>query len=320
MRNHMQTNGCARGLNVLSLPTVAFFAALAGRCLPPPPRPRACGGVSPFAACFGRAPARGAANQQYEVTRLYTAFATVYDRLMADVNYPAWAAFYQTLLTLYGLRTGKLCECACGTGSFTIPLCGMGYQMTGVDLSEEMLFEASQKARKAGAMIPFVKQDMRGLRLHRQMDAVLCTCDGVNYLPTQEDVLQFFTAAFQAVRPGGALIFDASTPYKLREVLGNSFVGDETADIAYLWKNTYHADRGSVDMALSIFVRSHDEAYERISEQQTQYGYSIEAFEALLAQAGFADIRVFGDGTFAPPSATEQRWHIAARRPIETQE
>lgn len=234
---------------------------------------------------------------------------------MADVDYPAWAAFYQTLLTLYGLRGGKLCECACGTGSLTIPLSGMGYQMTGVDLSEEMLFEASQKARKAGAMIPFVKQDMRALRLHRQMDAVLCTCDGINYLPTQADVLTFFQAAFQAVRPGGALIFDASTPHKLAIVLGNSMMCDETADIAYLWKNEYHPASASVDMALSIFLREKGETYQRIGEQQTQYAYAMETFEALLGQAGFTDVRAFGDGTFAPPSATEQRWHIAARRP-----
>ena len=126
---------------------------------------------------------------------LYTAFASVYDRLMADVDYPAWAAYYQTLLTLYGLRAGKVCECACGTGSLTLPLCALGYQMTGVDLSPDMLFEASQKARKAGAMIPFVKQDMRILHLHRQMDAVLCTNDGLNYLQGPADLSQFFAAS-----------------------------------------------------------------------------------------------------------------------------
>lgn len=252
----------------------------------------------------------------FEVTLLYTAFATVYDRLMSDVDYPAWAGFYQTLLTLYGVRTGKLCECACGTGGLTIPLSAMGYQMTGVDISEEMLFEASQKARKAGAMIPFVRQDMRALRLHRQMDAVLCTCDGINYLPNPEDVLAFFSAAWAAIRPGGVLVFDVSTPYKLECILGDNFVGDETADIAYLWKNAYHPENGSVEMELSIFTRTDGETYQRISEQQTQYGYTLETLEVLLQQAGFADVRIFGDGTFAPPAPTEQRWHIAARRPL----
>ncbi len=246
---------------------------------------------------------------------MYTAFASVYDRLMADVDYPAWAAYYQTLMTLYGLRAGKVCECACGTGGITIPLAGMGYQMTGVDLSEEMLFEASQKARRAGAMIPFVRQDMRALRLHRRMDGVLCTCDGVNYLPSANDVLTFFGAAFTALVPGGVLAFDVSTPYKLKHVLGNRFIGDETAEIAYLWKNTYRPESESVRMDLSIFTRAEGETYRRISEEQTQYAYGAETLTQLLSQAGFTDIRLFGDGTFAPPKPTEQRWHIAARKP-----
>jgi SAM-dependent methyltransferase len=247
---------------------------------------------------------------------MYTVFASVYDRLMVDVDYLAWAAYYQTLLSLYGLRAGKVCECACGTGGLTIPLAGMGYQMTGVDLSEEMLFEASQKSRRAGTMIPFVRQDMRTLRLHRRMDGVLCTCDGINYLPTSGDVLTFFQAAWAALNPGGVLAFDVSTPYKLKTVLGNRFIGDETADIAYLWKNTYHPENESVYMALSVFTRIQGETYARISERQIQYAYSQETLTDLLSQAGFADIRLFGDATFALPKPTEQRWHFAARKPL----
>lgn len=82
---------------------------------------------------------------------MYTAFASVYDRLMADVDYLAWARFYHELMERYGVPRGKVCECACGTGSITIALSKMGYQMTGVDLSPDMLFEASQKARRTGA-------------------------------------------------------------------------------------------------------------------------------------------------------------------------
>ena len=136
---------------------------------------------------------------------MYTAFASVYDRLMADVDYLAWARFYHELMERYGVPRGKVCECACGTGSITIALSKMGYQMTGVDLSPDMLFEASQKARRTGAMIPFVRQDMRRLHLHRCMDAVLCTNDGLNYLKDASELTDFFRAAFLSVREGGAL-------------------------------------------------------------------------------------------------------------------
>lgn len=110
---------------------------------------------------------------------MYTGFAEVYDTLMNDVHYGAWADMYARMMTAYGIpRNAKVCECACGTGSLTLPLQQLGYEMMGIDLSQEMLWQAAQKARKAGFGIPFIRQDMRQLRLHRPVDAVLATCDG----------------------------------------------------------------------------------------------------------------------------------------------
>lgn len=246
---------------------------------------------------------------------MYTAFASVYDRLMADVDYTAWSDYYRRLMARYMIFTGKVAECACGTGSLTIPLAEQGFQMTGVDASPDMLFEASQKARKAGAMIPFVRQDMRELRLHRQMDAVLCTCDGVNYLPGDQALGGFFRSAFQALRPGGGLFFDISTPYKLRRLLGNRFLCDETEDVAYLWKNTYDEPTDSVELALSIFVRQKDDLYQRIEETQRQYAHTAPKLIELLELAGFAQIQLFGEQTFLPPTEKQQRWHVGALKP-----
>ena len=149
---------------------------------------------------------------------MYTGFAEIYDELMTDVDYDAWADFYCKMMEGFGIRGGKLAECACGTGGLTLRLFRHGFHVTGVDLSQDMLWRAAQKARAQGMAIPFVRQDMRQLRLHRPMDAVLATCDGVNYLLDDVDVLEFFSSAYQALRPGGGLFFDISTPHKLRDV------------------------------------------------------------------------------------------------------
>ena len=138
---------------------------------------------------------------------MYTGFAEIYDELMTDVDYDAWADFYCKMMEGFGIRGGKLAECACGTGGLTLPLFRHGFHVTGVDLSQDMLWRAAQKARAQGMAIPFVRQDMRQLRLHRPMDAVLATCDGVNYLLDDVDVLEFFSSAYQALRPGGGLFF-----------------------------------------------------------------------------------------------------------------
>ena len=245
------------------------------------------------------------------MTGLYTAFASVYDRLMANVDYPAWAAYYRELLRLKGVESGAVCECACGTGNLTLPL-AKTYEMTGADCSGDMLAVAADKARRAGLDIPFVQMDMRDLALHRPVDGVLCTCDGVNYLESAREAAAFFLAAHRALRPGGALIFDVSTPYKLEHLLGNGFLGEDEGDIAYLWQNRFHSRGCRVEMRLVIFRREEDGTYVRIEEEQTQYGHSKAALKQELQAAGFTQIDVYGDRTLQAPAPMEKRWHIAA--------
>lgn len=251
---------------------------------------------------------------------MYTGFAEVYDKLMGDVNYDTWADFYVQLMAAFGIRTGKVCECACGTGGLTIPLYKRGFHMTGVDLSQDMLWIAAQKAREQGIAIPFVRQDMRQLRLHRPMDAVLATCDGVNYLLEDGDVAQFFDAAWKALRPGGGLFFDVSTPYKLKHALGNQVICEDLEDVTYMWQNRFNEKTGVIDMHLCIFVKQKDGSYRRIDEEQKQRAHTLQNLSNLLYDAGFERVYVYGNGTVTDPKPTEQRWHFAAIKRVEPDE
>jgi SAM-dependent methyltransferase len=248
---------------------------------------------------------------------MYTGFAEVYDELMNDVNYEDWADFYCRMMEAFGIREGKLCECACGTGGLTLPLFRHGFHVTGVDLSQDMLWRAAQKARSAGLAIPFVRQDMRQLRLHRPMDAVLATCDGVNYLLDDVDVLEFFRSAYSALRPGGGLFFDVSTPHKLQNALGNQIICDDSDSITYLWQNRFSEKTGVLDMHLCIFVKQEDGLYKRIDEEQKQKAHTMPHLTELLYQAGFDRVMVFGNGRMEPPRDAEQRWHFAVMRRLD---
>ena len=153
----------------------------------------------------------------------YGAFAEVYDLLMDDFDYPAWAQYYLKLLETAGVRPKTMAECACGTGSMTIPFAEAGIRVTGVDLSGEMLEIAAEKARRAGVRPMFVCQDMAKLTLPRPADALVCACDGVNYLLSDEQVDGFFRAAHRAIRPGGALAFDISSRIQAGKGAGQRF-------------------------------------------------------------------------------------------------
>ena len=250
---------------------------------------------------------------------MYQDFAEIYDRLMDNVHYDSWADYYVRLLSVYGVREGKICECACGTGNLTIPLYRAGFQMTGVDLSQEMLWQAAQKARKQGISIPFVKQDMRSLNLHRPMDAVIATCDGVNYLKTEDDLKSFLRAAWRAIRPGGALIFDVSTPHKLRDILCSGVICEDLEDITYFWQNQWNDHTGTVDMTLCFFVREADGRYRRLEEYQVQKAWEIHELKHMMLQVGYRGVCVYGDGNLSPAKETDQRWHLCASRPADAE-
>ena len=245
---------------------------------------------------------------------MYQAFAELYDELMDDVDYESWADYYTRLLSIYGVRNGKVCECACGTGGLTIPLYRRGFQMTGVDISREMLWEAAQKSRKQGIAMPFVQQDMRALNLHRPMDAVLATCDGVNYLLTEEDLLSFFRAAHRAIKPGGALVFDVSTPYKLQHVLCSGLMAEDRENITYMWQNSWNEKQRTVSLDLVFFVREKENQYRRIEEHQKQRAWDEKTLKENLWHAGFRAVSIYGDFTLNSSTDGNQRWHVAATR------
>ena len=247
---------------------------------------------------------------------MYDDFAGVYDALMDDYDYDAWCAHYLALLTLDGEKLpARAAECACGTGSLTVRFARQGLGMTGVDSSAAMLRRAEEKARVWGVEAAFVRQDMKKLALTRRTDAVLCTCDGVNYLTGEADVRAFFRAAYAALRPGGALCFDCSSRHKLEELMGDSFFGEERDGIATLWQNRLNRQTHVLQMDVTFFVREEDGRYRRFREQHRQRAHSKQEITTWLSQEGFADIRAFGEMRMDAPRETDARIHYLARKP-----
>ncbi len=244
---------------------------------------------------------------------MYEEFAAVYDALMDDFDYPAWAAYYLRLLGEAGCAPRAVFECGCGTGSLSIPLAKAGLRLTASDLSEDMLRIAQRKARKSGVSIPFVRMDMRSLQLPRPVDAILACCDAVNYLTSEGDVLAFFRAAHSFLKSGGALAFDVSSQAKLT-AMKDAFFGEDRDDIAYLWQNSMDEASHVVTMDLTFFVETENGLYRRFDERHLQRAHSQEELTRWLGQAGFTGIRVYGDRTLNPPGPDEQRLHFTAVR------
>lgn len=219
--------------------------------------------------------------------KAYSYLAKAYNELMADVDYDRWAAYINELL---GCKNGRIFEAACGTGNITCRLYDCGHDLIASDISDDMLREAAENARRTGRDIKFVKQDMRRFETGKNADAVVCACDGVNYI-NEEGLEQFADCACRALKDGGLLLFDISTRAKLR-AMDTQIYFDDSDDVSCIWRNTYNKAHDTLKMDVTLFVRK-GSVFERYSETHVQHAHDIEAVRHILLTAGFADVSVY---------------------------
>lgn len=250
------------------------------------------------------------------MNRQYSAFAHVYDQMMHDVDRDAWIAYLDAFLKEYNAH--DVMDCACGTGANAIRLYKLGYHVTGNDVSPEMLMEARNNALYEGAKgVIFICEDMRKLRIHKTIDAIVCVCDGVNYLTSMKDVELFFSHAADCLKPGGVLLFDVSSEYKFREILAANTYTEETDDYAYIWKNCYDPHSKLCEMSLTGFVK-HGEQYDRFTESHLLRAHTEDELNNALKQAGFSTILSFNAFTRDPVKRDSERiQYLAVREEIK---
>lgn len=243
----------------------------------------------------------------------YEFLAASYDELMRDADYARRADFVEKLF----LRAAKrevhtVLDLACGTGTMTCLLTERGYELISVDGSEDMLMEAREKAQGVSGGPPlFLHQSMPRLDLNDTVDASICCLDSLNYLTSPRDVKRTFERLRLFVSPGGALVFDVHARPKLEAMDGQVYL-DEDDDVYCVWRTEFR--RGILDYCVDLFTRQPDGAWERETELHRQRYYSVEDLTQWLQEAGFADIRTYGDCRLRRPNATDGRIYFSAIR------
>lgn len=240
--------------------------------------------------------------------KAYMYLAKAYNELMADVNYDAWAAYIDGFLGKSGAR---IYETACGTGSISCRLYDFGHDIVASDISEEMLREAAQNARQTGRDITFVRQDMRGFEAGKKADAVVCACDGVNYVDG-EGIKQFAQAAYRALKIGGLLLFDISTLAKLQSMDAQIYF-DDSDDASCIWRNAFDTKDKTLTTDVTLFLRQ-GSLFERYSETHVQHAHDIENVRHMMRQTGFNEIDVFAFLTKDGCAADTQRAQFVCRK------
>lgn len=237
---------------------------------------------------------------------IYSDFAYIYDSLMKrDIDYEKWADYIENIFDMYDVNPELVCDLACGTGNITIPLAKRGYDMTGVDISENMLNAARDKAQDLNIL--FLNQSIARLDLYGTMGAFICMIDGINYIIAPK-LLEYTFKRMKTcfMDPGALFVFDISTRYKLKNVIGNNTFIHSDKNIFYTWQNRYIEKKNLSDMLLTFFVKR-GSAYRRFEERHVQRAYTEDELKYMLKKAGFSEINTYHELTFEAPRPDSER-------------
>ncbi|MGN0401879.1 MAG: class I SAM-dependent DNA methyltransferase [Acetatifactor sp.] len=257
--------------------------------------------------------------------KAYQGFAGVYDELMDNAPYREWAERLDCLIRKYGVSLPErdaealldseknlVLDLGCGTGTMAELMYQKGYDMVGVDISEEMLGVAMEKKEKSGSEILYLQQDMRELELYSTVGTIYSVCDSLNYILEEEELLRIFSLVNNYLFPGGVFIFDFNTVYKYREVIGDTVIAENREDCSFIWENYYDPEEELNEYDMTFFIRE-GELFRRHTETHFQRGYTPAQMQRLLEQAGLQVLEMRDADSGGPVCEESERIYAVAR-------
>lgn len=228
----------------------------------------------------------------------YTEFAKVYDMFMDNIDYPEWCGYLIELLQKNGIKEDKIAELGCGTGNATAILAEKGYDVIGIDSSQEMLEIAAEKLYETDCpneekgQIIYVCQDMRELELPDKVSAMVSICDSMNYITEYEDFVRVLKKVKKYLKPEGVFIFDLKTVKYFKEI-GESIIAEDREDCSFIWDNYFDENDCINEYRLSLFVQGDDGRYDKFTEEHYQRAYFIDEVKMAAKEAGLKVLAMY---------------------------
>lgn len=252
---------------------------------------------------------------------MYESFAYVYDMFMENIPYEKWAEDIHDILENNDIRDGLLLDMGCGTGIMTRMFRDLGYDMIGIDASEDMLMVARELEYDEDDLEEcigstgdtlYLCQDMRELQLYGTVRAAISTCNSLNYLLTTEDLAKVFSLIGNYLDAGGLFIWDMNTPYMYSTIPDTIAENRETA--AFIWNNDYDEVKKLNTYELNLYIQEEDsEFFKRETEIHVQRAFSLDEVKEALKDGGLELISVMDLDTGHDITDETMRWQFVAR-------
>lgn len=241
----------------------------------------------------------------------YNDFARVYDMFMDNIPYENWSKYIISLLNEYGIKDGLVLDLGCGTGKLTNLLSDAGFDMIGIDYSEDMLDVATNVREDRNIL--YLCQDMREFELYGTVRAVVSICDSMNYMTSPEDLLTVLKLVNNYLDPGGIFIFDMNTYYKYSQLLGEQTIAENRDEASFIWDNYFDAETNINEYELTLFIKEENELFRKYEELHYQRAYHLEEVMNLIDKSGMKLLEVYDAFTRNKPQEDSERIYFVCR-------
>lgn len=222
---------------------------------------------------------------------MYEDFSYIYDKLSFDLEYEKYSKNILRLVDENSIDRDNMLELAAGSGMLTKYFFDEFKNIDALDISTDML---NVFANKYGPdNVNLIYYDMVEFENPESYDLIVILLDSINYVTNPKDLEKLFSNCYKNLKPGGLLVFDINSEYKMKEVFGSNCYVYEYEDIFYTWDNFMKNDL--IDMHLNFFIEDEEGKYDRIYEFQQERLYEREYVKNLVEKAGFTDIKIFDE-------------------------
>lgn len=224
---------------------------------------------------------------------VFNEYARYYDLLYRDKDYAGEAYYIDTLIQKHTQNAQSILNLGCGSGRHDRCLTELGYSVTGVDMSEEMLTAAKAAAAENSAL-EYLLGDARSVRLDRKFDVVISLFHVMSYHVTNNDLKAAFATAATHLKPGGLFLFDcwygpgvlSDRPTKRQKELE-----DDMIKVTRIAEPVLHPNENVVDVNYQVTIRNKSTGdIKNISETHRMRYLFIPEIMEYLESAGLQNI------------------------------
>ena len=252
------------------------------------------------------------------MTRTYSALASIYDKIMAHVEYDQWVVYIKKIIAAYGdTPSPDIFEIGGGTGVLGAQLLREGMNYRGSDLSVSMCSQALRRG------VQFFAADARFLPLkpNKLFDLVIFLYDGINYLQSLDDYHKLFTLVHSHLSERGLFLFDVTTTANSLKNFNEFIDAGDFNEHFFFRRSYYHADSRMQYNDFTIFSKS--DTYEETArcglfrksiEHHAQKVYPVASIKDAIPRDLFTLIGMWDDFSFKHATSRSERVHFLLKK------